>query len=138
MSNVFDKQRKREFGRRLQAKLNERGWNQSEFARRCEAMLPTPSEGQRQGQSFGRDNVSNYIRGETLPRPPALAIMARVLGCATTELFPALGQFNKTVNNGVMIELTGEGLSFSRTVPMSVALKVLQVLQGIKSEARPR
>jgi hypothetical protein len=93
-----------------------------------------PSHGQLQGRSFGRDNISNYIRGETLPRSPALAVMARVLECSPSDLLPPRNS-EKATATGVMIELTGE-LSFRRTIPMSVALKVLQVLDGLKQETR--
>src|SRR5829696_3192513 len=46
---------KADFGRRLQAALNEKGWNQSELARRVAPLLPR--------SSIARDNISKYVRG---------------------------------------------------------------------------
>ena len=60
--------------------LNEKGWNQSELARR---MAPHLKESR-----IGRDNISKYVRGKVLPLPPALAAMAKVLGKESRDLLP--------------------------------------------------
>lgn len=80
---------KREFGRRLADAMDARGWNQSELARRATEWLPKPAAGQKQGEVLGRDAISNYIRGEHLPRPTYLRALARALGCTVSELMPS-------------------------------------------------
>lgn len=45
---------KQEFGRRLLARLIEKGWNQSDLAR---------------ATGIGKDSISGYIRGRSFPRP---------------------------------------------------------------------
>src|SRR5262245_24373734 len=60
-----------DFAKRLQDRLSDLGWNQSELARR---MAPLLKESR-----IGRDNISKYVRGKVLPLPAALAAMAKVL-----------------------------------------------------------
>jgi len=64
---------KLDFGRRLHRMLLERGWRQSEFARRA---------------GIQRDSVSVYIRGRSFPTPLNLGKMARALGIQPEELLP--------------------------------------------------
>ena len=78
-----------EFGRRLQARMIQQGWNQTELARRVTALLPKPSDGQVQGRAVGRDRISSYIRGKYLPRPEALESIAKALKCKPSDLLPA-------------------------------------------------
>ena len=49
----------------------DRGWNQSELARRAD---------------MGRDNVSGYINGKNLPGPKHLKALANALGVSPDEL----------------------------------------------------
>lgn len=77
-----------EFGRRLEARMVQLGWNQSELSRRATAILPKPAKGQVQGHSLGRDRISSYIRGKYLPRPDALAALAAALKCRPEDLMP--------------------------------------------------
>lgn len=77
-----------EFGRRLQRRMNEMGWNQTELARRASEHLPRAAKGQVQGHSIGRDQVSSYIRGKYLPRPHVLAALAKALSCEQADLLP--------------------------------------------------
>lgn len=77
-----------EYGRRLCARIDALGWNQSEFARRVTAMLPKPAVGQVQGHTFGRDRVSNYCRGKYLPRVLFRKLIAKALKCKPADLLP--------------------------------------------------
>lgn len=81
----------REFGRRLQALMVERGWNQSELARRAGTHLPKPIKGQIQRLGFHRDLISRYVRGVTIPRPEGLAALARALSVEESALLPQAG-----------------------------------------------
>ena len=74
---------KEEFGRRLQAAMLDRGWNQSELARRA---------------GLGRDSVSTYVRGQVLPEPKSLKALAEALGTTPGDLLP----------NGHMAAMEGE------------------------------
>lgn len=70
-----------DFAKRLQDALSDRGWTQSELARR---MAPLLKESR-----IGRDNISKYVRGKVLPLPPALEAMAKVLGMESRDLLPS-------------------------------------------------
>lgn len=80
-----------EFGRRLQSRMIELGWNQSELARRASAYLPKPAPGQKQGHEFIRDRISHYVRGVRMPRPEGLAVLAKALGVQPADLVPPGG-----------------------------------------------
>jgi transcriptional regulator with XRE-family HTH domain len=80
-----------EFGRRLQARMINLGWNQSELSRRATAYLPKPAKGQVQGHTLGRDRISCYIRGLYLPRPDALQALSKALRCEASDLLPPEG-----------------------------------------------
>ena len=69
-----------DFARRLQAALVQKGWSQSELARRVAPLL--------KNSRLGRDNISKYVRGKVLPLPPALSAIARVLEIDVTDLLP--------------------------------------------------
>lgn len=62
-------------GARIQAKLTEKGWKQSELARRAD---------------IGRDSVSLYIRGKNTPTASSLAKIAGAFGCSISDLAPEL------------------------------------------------
>jgi transcriptional regulator with XRE-family HTH domain len=69
-----------DFAKRLQDALNDKGWTQSELARR---MAPLLKESR-----IGRDNISKYVRGKVLPLPAALEAMAKALGVQSKDLLP--------------------------------------------------
>jgi transcriptional regulator with XRE-family HTH domain len=62
-----------EFGRRLQALMLERNWNQAELARRS---------------GLGRDSISTYVRGQTFPEPKSLKLLADALETTPQALMP--------------------------------------------------
>lgn len=113
-----------EFGRRLQARITAMGVNQSEFARRVAVHT---AEG-----TFGRDNVSNYIRGKVLPGPPHLAAMARALDCQMEDLLPTRG-LPKADDRVTAFEIKADGegtawLRVNQSVPIAVALEIAKLL----------
>src|SRR5262245_7209358 len=115
-----------DFAKRLQDRLNDKGWTQSELARR---MAPLLKESR-----IGRDNISKYVRGKVLPLPAALEAMAKVLGCEAKELLPM------RATQGAADELSpldvrdiGAGrvwLQVNQAVDWPIALKVMQLLKG--------
>ena len=70
-STVQPSSPKAEFGRRLQAMILERNWNQADLARAA---------------GLGRDSISTYIRGTVFPDPKNLKKIADALGTTTQSL----------------------------------------------------
>ena len=65
--------RKSEFGKRLFDLMIEKGWNQSDLARNA---------------GMGRDSVSTYIRGKSVPTPQNLERLSKALGISSEKLYP--------------------------------------------------
>jgi DNA-binding Xre family transcriptional regulator len=113
----------KEFSRRLQGKLIERGWNQSELARRMAPLLPN--------SRIGRDNISKWVRGKVRPLPHHLDAFCRVLECEPTELLPPVPVRNGKDESGLRYEDHNDGtatLHVHRTLPAKVASKVIALL----------
>lgn len=110
---------KQEFGRRLHALLLDKGWNQSELARRA---------------NLGRDAISTYVRGRSFPEPTSLKRIAVALGVEPTELLP--NSFESAVDRDTpaieIREAAGHpGMSWlrvNRRVTTRQALRVLEIL----------
>lgn len=62
-----------EFAKRLYKEMMEKGWTQSELSR---------------ASNTGRDSISNYIRGRTIPSPKNLRKLADALGVEPSDLYP--------------------------------------------------
>ena len=120
-----------EFGRRLQARMNQLGWNQSELSRRATDFLPKPAKGQVQGHSVGRDRISSYIRGKYLPRPDALDAIAKALKCEPEDLLPARG-VPSIAQEHPEIEMREVGgriaMRINRTVSQKTATEIMNLL----------
>lgn len=98
---------KREFAKRLQNAITARGWNQSELSRNAAKHMPDGK--------FGRDNVSNYVRGRVLPGPPHLNALAKALKVTPDDLLPS--RYTKSVdddNPPVDIKETEDGRAWLR------------------------
>ena len=117
---------KREMARRLSELLASKGWNQSELAR--QAALHT-ADG-----TFGRDNVSNYIRGRVIPGPPHLGAMAKALGCSPADILPLRTLPNVDRDTPSLdtrdIDGTTAWLRVNQRVPWPVAIEVMRLLKG--------
>lgn len=121
-----------EFGRRLQARMIQLGWNQSELSRRATAYLPKATKGQVQGHTLGRDRISSYIRGKYLPRPEALDAIAKALQCKPADLLPP-GGVPSVVEEGPMFEMKSlDGkrvhIRLNRVVTQKSATEIMAVL----------
>lgn len=64
---------RQEFARRLSSVIMERGWSQSDLARAA---------------GLGRDAISTYVRGRSLPGPLNLRKLADALGMSPHQLLP--------------------------------------------------
>ena len=67
------KNRNEEFGKRLYKALLDKGWNQSDLARAA---------------GVGRDSISQYVRGKTVPTPQNLKKIAQSVGLNEADLYP--------------------------------------------------
>jgi transcriptional regulator with XRE-family HTH domain len=114
-----------DFAKRLQDALNEKGWTQSELARRMAPMLKE--------SRIGRDNISKYVRGKVLPLPAALEAMAKVLGVEAKDLLPSRGTQTSTEMSPLDVRDIGAGrvwLQVNQAVDWPVALKIMNLLRG--------
>ena len=92
-----------EWAKRLQAKLTEKGWNQSELGRKA---------------GLSRDNISNYVAKGRIPSPVHLAKIAKALNCKAEELLPSRGMPS--------MEDRAPALDIRATAPDRVWLRVNQ------------
>src|SRR5215813_9516551 len=118
---------KNEFARRLEARRVELGWNQSELARRASEHLPKPAKGQKQGHSIGRDQISHYSRGISLPRPEVLRALAMALKCEPKDLMPATVPSTATSAAFRMVSIDADRvqLTVNRVVSFGTATKIV-------------
>lgn len=115
-----------EFGRRVQAAMVEKGWNQAELARRATQHM--------KGEAvMSRDTISKYVNAQTLPGPDRLAALAKALGKRADELLPTRGV--TTASDKVPafdMRAAGDGrvwLRINQEVNYDKALKILAVLK---------
>lgn len=127
MAEDDNKSVSRIFAKRLQAAMLERGWNQSEIARRAAQFMPD--------KKFGRDNISKYINEFTLPTPIYLNAIAKALGKAPEDLMPT--QRGRRLSTDMddtprmALKTTAKDKAFLRInqeVPMAIALKIVELL----------
>jgi transcriptional regulator with XRE-family HTH domain len=114
-----------DFAKRLQDALNDKGWTQSELARRMAPMLKE--------SRIGRDNISKYVRGKVLPLPAALEAMAKVLGVEAKDLLPSRGTQATSEMSPLDVRDIGAGrvwLQVNQAVDWPIALKVMNLLRG--------
>ena len=126
-----------EFSRRLQRRMVEKGWNQSELARRAEAALNRRRKENGQAvKRFGRDLVSNYVRAIMLPGPVHLAALADALECTPDALLPARAMPSTDERLPPFeVKSIGGGMAWLRinqSVPFSLALKIGSLLEEWK------
>lgn len=62
-----------EFAKTLYKKMMDKGWTQSDLSR---------------ASNVGRDSISNYIRGKTIPSPQNLQKLADALSLDPVDLYP--------------------------------------------------
>ena len=118
---------KRDFAQRLQRLIINKGWNQSEVARRAQERMPAGSD-----IVIGRDHISHYVRGVALPRPPILKALASALGVQPEDLIPTLPP---VINKAPPLDMRQleDGNCFLRVnqaVSFNKALRILAILEG--------
>ena len=109
-----------EFGKRLQSLMLKKGWNQSELARKV---------------GIGRDSVSQYVRGRSIPSPANLNKLAGILGIEKDVLFPNYDAQTNAIEAATLeiksIDSDAEHmwLRVNMKVPAEKALEVLKILK---------
>ena len=110
-----------EFGKRLQSLMLKKGWNQSELARKV---------------GIGRDSVSQYVRGRSIPSPANLDKLAGILGIEKDVLFPNYDAQANAIEAATLeiksIDSDAEHmwLRVNMKVPAEKALEVLKILKS--------
>lgn len=94
---------KADFGRRLQALILEKNWNQAELARAA---------------GLGRDSISTYIRGQVFPDPKNLKKLADALGMTPQQLYP------QAMSTAMDVEIPTLEIRQSITEPNKVHLRI--------------
>jgi transcriptional regulator with XRE-family HTH domain len=124
---------KREFAKRVQSAMVEKGWNQSELGRQATKHMPIDPR-TRKSKEFGRDNISGYIRAMVLPGPVHLTALARALDKAPGDLLPTRGiPSSETKVPAIEARDAGGGkawLRVNQAVDWDVALQVLKILKA--------
>lgn len=111
---------KQEFGRRLHRMILDRGWNQSELARRAD---------------IGRDAVSTYVNGRSFPDPKNLQKICMALGVEPKELLPNSieTKMDREIPAFEMRQAAGDPskvwLRINRAVQFSSAAAIVEILR---------
>jgi len=108
---------KQDFARKLQKAMLEKGWNQSELARRA---------------GMGRDNISGYMSGKILPGVKKLKMLADALSLPPSSLLD--GVVLREEPDTPMLEIAQRDddmvvIRLVQIVPMSVAMKIMELLK---------
>ena len=98
-----------------------KGWNQSKMATEV---------------GLGRDSISQYVRGRSVPTPRNLKKLAAALGVETEVLFPNYdaqsNAFEESTLEMKSIEADAENfwLRINMKVPAMKAMEVMKILKG--------
>ena len=112
---------RQEFGRRLYNFMMQKKFSQSELAR---------------ASGMGRDSISQYVRGRSVPSPKNLVKLADALDVEVDVLFPNYDAQANAVEQPTLelksIEADAEHfwLRINMKVPAEKALAVMQILKG--------
>lgn len=112
---------RQEFGRRLYNLMLQKQYSQSDLAR---------------ASGMGRDSISQYVRGRSVPSPKNLAKLADALDVEVNVLFPNYDAQANAVEQPTFemksIESDAEHfwLRINMKVPAEKALAVMQILKG--------
>lgn len=124
---------RREFSKRLRSMMVEAGFNQSDLARAASKHLP-------KGKEMGRDSVSGYVRGRSIPTPVFLNAIAQSLRCKPEDLIPELMMAADSYNeskyslNAVAGDPRMVWLKINNAVPVEAALKILEIMQSVEKK----
>ncbi len=113
-----NKEVKEKFARKLQKAMLDKGWNQSELARRA---------------GMGRDNISGYLKGKILPGTKKLKQLADALSLPPSALLEDVVLRDEPDTPLLEVSRRDNGMVVIRivqVVPMPVAVKIMELLNG--------
>jgi transcriptional regulator with XRE-family HTH domain len=102
--------------------MYEKGWNQSELSRKSE---------------IGRDSISTYVNGKSVPTPRNLEKLALALGTEPEKLYPNYDEANNKQSDKVesfnkIDDGSGQYWVYvNRKLEGKVAIKIMQLLNEI-------
>lgn len=118
---------RREFANRLLWYMAEKGWNQSELARRANDAG---------SERVARDDISSYVRRHRLPGSMKARQIAAALDVALSDLIPSAKPGAHRDQPDLEMRSAGDGsvwLKLERRLPYATALKVLELLQNAEN-----
>lgn len=128
--------RNQEFARRLYKILVEKGWSQSDLARRA---FGTKTDERGYTVAKGRDRISVYLRGQGYPEPKTLAKIAKVLRVSVEDLAPDIhsGTISRERPEVMIHQAAGHSdrvhLVVNKIVPNAVATRVMDLINEVDS-----
>lgn len=124
--------RKKAFGKNLQAYTAAKKWTQSDLARQVTKFMP-------KGKEMGRDAISHYWRGVSIPIDFRLLAISRALGVTPQQLDPETEVRGQRFKPAVHIDSEPHTDGIPQTarvyidlpnVPIKVANKIYALLEG--------
>lgn len=132
---------KKAFGRMLRKLMTEKSMSGAELARNATKLLPA-------GKTIGRDNISWYLNGRSMPTPAYLNAIAKVLDVNPQFLVPrdhaqAPGEAPPVdaAGNDIRMNLQPNGemhLMLNIHVPRALGWKILQMIEDNNTESTPK
>lgn len=125
-----------DFSQRLRRAMARRRMSQSDLARACFGEAPNAA-----GQTVanGRDRISKYCAGKTLPDPEAFSVLAKALGVTERDLSPAASDAREDADHPEYIFRrlpNGEAwLAGNFVVPLEIAVAMMTVWASAPSRA---
>lgn len=117
---------KEEFARRLHVMMREKNWRQADLAR---------------ASTLTRNMISVYLRGDSLPNPASLKLLAKAFDVDPDRLLPnykesSIDRDNPAIDFRVSpSDPTKAWLRINRLVSTSLAVKILAMLQDEDAQA---
>lgn len=125
-----EEQVKQDFGRRLYKLMLNKGWRQSELARKA---------------GMQRSSISAYIRGNTLPTPVNIDKLAAALGVSDPDDLLPKHLVGSTLSDRPVFELragsTGQGrvhVRLDMVMPMDIASEITALVKRAQDDADKR
>lgn len=111
---------KQEFGNRLYSVMLERNMSQSDLARSA---------------GLGRDSISTYVRGRSVPTPSSLEKLAKALNVDAEELYPNYSANAAAIDEPILqFKQVNDGsgmmwLTVNMKIEMDKAVQIMKILK---------
>lgn len=112
-----------QFATKLENLRADRGWTQTELARRASVFTE---------KEITRDRISEYAGGKSLPSRPHLVAIAKALNLAPEELLPTRAARVSMANSPLQATLRSDGmaqLNINMAVPWDTAVEILKMIR---------